>query len=149
MCAHPESAERTLARYGGDEGDLDGYESVVSTASATAAASGGFPAFLLPAIAEKWTASFAPSLRGYVVAEQLMLERLPQRLLGFADLAELARTDAAAALREELSATRGNRAGSAGRSMALPTRSGARASATGKSSSAGTTWPGSVPASSR
>jgi hypothetical protein len=100
--AHPESAERTLAKYGGDEGDLDGYESVVSAVSATAAASGGFPAFLLPAIGEKWAASFAPSLRGYAVAEQLMLERMPRRLLGFADLIELARTDAAAALREEL-----------------------------------------------
>jgi hypothetical protein len=100
--AHPESAERTLARYGGDEGDLDGYESVVSAASATATASDGFPAFLLPAIAERWTASFAPSLRGYAVAEQLMLERLPRRLFGFGDLAELARTDATATLREEL-----------------------------------------------
>ncbi len=100
--AHLDSAERTLARYGGDDGDLDGYESVVGTASATASASGGFPAFLLPTIAKKWTASFAPSLRRYAVAEQLMLERLPRRLLGFGDLAEVARTDAAATLREEL-----------------------------------------------
>jgi len=100
--AHPESAERTLARYGDDEDDLHGYESVVSTASATAAAIGGFPAFLLPAIAVMWTASFAPSLHAYAVAEQLMLERLPRRLFGFGNVAELTGTDAAAALRHEL-----------------------------------------------
>lgn len=100
--AHLETAERTLAQYGGEDADLDAYESVVAAAAATAAAGAGFPAFLLPAIAEKWAASFAPSLHQYAVAEQLMLERLPRRLLGFGDLAELARTQATATLRAEL-----------------------------------------------
>jgi hypothetical protein len=100
--AHLETTERTRAQYGDEDDDLDGYESVVAAVSATAAASGGFPAFLLPAIAEKWTASSAPSLHRYALAERLMLERLPRRLLGFGDLAELARTEAVAILRAEL-----------------------------------------------
>ena len=122
--AHPDAAERALAKYGGEAQDLDGYESVVAAASATAAAHGGYPAFMLPAIAGKWAASFAPSLRGYADAEQLLLERLPRRLLGFGDLAELARTDAAVRLREALSGETGqpDRVGAAVEDIAAEVR---------------------------
>jgi hypothetical protein len=122
--AHPDAAERALAKYGGEAQDLDGYESVVATASATAAAHGGYPAFMLPAIAGKWASSFAPSLRGYAAAEQLLLERLPRRLLGFGDLAELARTDAAVRLREALSGEAGqpDRVGAAVEDIAAEVR---------------------------